>query len=148
MSISAVIFCLMKVNSLILMFTLSSFQLLHHLCSLLGDCLSLLLWKRLIRLKKITHLTTEKKSFLLCNVSLRLSYHTKSMLLPHRFKMIIMSLPQVVLLTLMILMKKLMMLFTTRKQKIYEGGFPREFVVKASLRRITEETRFVVKRLS
>ena len=37
---------------------------------------------------------------------------------------------------------------TARKQKIYEGGFPREFVVKASLRRITEETRFVVKRLS
>ena len=36
----------------------------------------------------------------------------------------------------------------TRKQKIYKGVFPREFVVKASLRGITEETRFVVKRLS
>ena len=33
---------------------------------------------------------------------------------------------------------------TTRKHKFYEGSFPRYFVVKAVLRRISEETRFVV----
>ncbi|WZZ02782.1 hypothetical protein YC2023_088703 [Brassica napus] len=37
---------------------------------------------------------------------------------------------------------------TTRKHKFYEGSFPRYFVVKAVLRRISEETRFVVIRLS
>ena len=33
---------------------------------------------------------------------------------------------------------------TTRKHKFYEGSFPRDFVVKAVLREISEETRFVV----
>ena len=33
---------------------------------------------------------------------------------------------------------------TTRKQKIYEGGFPRDFVEKEGLRGISEKTRFVV----
>ena len=35
---------------------------------------------------------------------------------------------------------------TTRKHKLNEGGFPREFVVKEALRGISEETRFVVTR--
>ena len=38
--------------------------------------------------------------------------------------------------------------FTTRKQKIYKGGFPRDFVVKVGLQGISEKTRFVVKHLS
>ena len=33
-----------------------------------------------------------------------------------------------------------------RKHKINDGDFPREFVVKEALQRISEETRFVVTR--
>ena len=43
---------------------------------------------------------------------------------------------------------KIVLYNTTRKQKIYEGGFPRDFVVKAVLRGISEKIRFVVIRLS
>ena len=39
-------------------------------------------------------------------------------------------------------------LFTTRKYKFNDGGIPRDFVVKEDLRRISEETRFVVTRSS
>ena len=37
---------------------------------------------------------------------------------------------------------------TTRKHNLNEGGFPRYFVVKEALRRISEETRLLVTRLS
>ena len=37
---------------------------------------------------------------------------------------------------------------TTRKHNLNEGGFPREFVVKEALRRISEEPRLLVTHLS
>ena len=37
---------------------------------------------------------------------------------------------------------------TTRKHKINDCGIPREFVVKETLRGISEEKRFIVTRLS
>ena len=39
-------------------------------------------------------------------------------------------------------------LVTTRKHNLNEGGFPLYFVVKEALRRISEETRLLVTRLS
>ena len=40
------------------------------------------------------------------------------------------------------------MIYTTRKHNLNEGGFPREFVVKEELRRISEEPRLLVTHLS
>ena len=41
-----------------------------------------------------------------------------------------------------------MKIIITRKHNLNEGGFPRQFVVKEALRRISEETRLLVTRLS